>query len=438
MDLSDKRALERGLETIRDALGLEIPAQIEAAFKQGEIVGILRNPQFSGLAALRFHLAASSYLWQPDVATYYNIFDAGRAVPLMRRLAEALPRVLNEVDGAKDRVERLASARTIESYESIIFEILVAERYAASGDFGPVKFLVESAEPKPDLETTWMGSPFGIECKKLDRTTEAATKTEEALNRLGLPLLAELHESGESVCIEMVITGEPVDLDAAEIRGAVFDSISSGGVVLCNGANIHASPIPLPDLVKFDVLVPGPQYFKDHFDYSPQSEWNGIMPFVGGEMSGPSFFTRVRWHAAIKWKFANDDVTWRYVRMNYKRLFKAIQQLDAYEGKSSIHLAFDRHPAIGNRAKSILRLLEELNSKERKLGWAVLNEFASDVSYGGRFDFSEIAHLITSPSVRMLRPPVTTIFTGDDDFKSGSGAFGYGAELPPIDDDHSM
>lgn len=57
-----------------------------------------------------------------------------------------------------------------------------------------------------------------------------------------------------------------------------------------------------------------------------------------------------------------------------------------------------------------------------------------DVTVGGRFDCKEHCHSIGGFIRWQDRPPNTNVFVGAEDMQEGTGEWGVGIELPPLDE----
>jgi len=139
----------------------------------------------------------------------------------------------------------------------------------------------------------------------------------------------------------------------------------------------------------------------------------------------------VSFDCAIKWKVTNEDIVWRLKKLNYRRLFEGLEQLQSFGTNSIMHVWFERDWAHGHRQDELMDFFSRLYKTQKDIfSWIIFNETIFDVSINGVFDFIEHAHPISGPTANYLAPLLTTVFTNMTGERYDNGEFGIGYEVP--------
>jgi len=443
MDLSDKKMLRRVLNRLSSNLGITLDSNIKDQFFSGKNQDFLhyskteRN-ELKIPAIIKYMLGVESYLAQPSKDHYYDIISAGRIIPITVALEHAL-RVLKtrNVYGYEERVQKLLNETNYDKFESTMYELIVAAKYASKTKKGNVRFIKETHIKSPDIEARIRRRDYLIECKKPDRENNASLQIKEAIRKKLEKTFGEFFSHRYSAVMELSIHTDPNSLDENEILQAAIESYGHGNPILNKTFTLKVEKKEIRQSPYLD-LYPAPGYFAKHFDYYPEGEWQGIIPVLDCTWSTPGWIDNVNSYVAVKWKITDEEQIWRIKRIGYALIFKGFEQLNQTGSNVILHYWFETDRNIGSREKELRHLVETLFEKNIKYDWLVLNETSPSLSPLGRFDFVENAHYSRGMSSIIfkglkMRIPVTNVFLFDEDTFQNEGPFGVGAPLIPID-----
>lgn len=448
MDISDTQELSRAISEIERMLGIQIDPSLEKRYLAGhawELPAYEKiQPPTSKVAAIqkflicaRSHVIYRNAVPKGDLSNFYDIYRAGRIVPLVRVLAKALTTVVQKTQNYEPRIERLRKELEIDPFETILYELAVAAKYAEHPQAKQVKFIEETkgTSRSPDLNALIGNREWTVECKKFDRTSDHGAKLRDAMRDLLQPTLAAFKQEQRSAVAELTLKVAPEVVAGSDIASAAVDALRTGRAVISEKYVITARDVSLPDPSKY-ILYPSPSYFWNQYRHADGAEFQGIVNSMLAKFAGPSYLDEVGWEAAVKWKVVEPESTWRRKKLGYARMLKGLDQLENADNPV-LHVCYERDLAIGPRREELLHFLKELAAKKKKAAWIIFNEVVPTVSREGRFDFTEHAHFwFASSSKRADVPsPVKSVFLGDEDIKSDKGEFGVGAFLPSIDEE---
>ena len=442
MDLSDKKMLAEAVARISNFLGLTIDPGLKESYLNGcypELLSYRKDGASEpGIPVIqKYILGVESYLAQPSLKRYYDIIRVARVVPLVVVLDRALSSLTDKrVVGYEDRVKKLIRETKFDSFESILFELVVAARYAIQPSVSSVTFIPESPKTqRPDLEVRIDGVTYFVECKKQDRKSDAAEEIGKTVERKIQRVLKLLHRKDTSAILELSFHQDPAQISDIKLKDLVFESLRSRVAVIDTEITVRAIETPVAPLRTYS-LFPSYGYYADHFGYDPDGEWQILTPALDCIWKSPSWLDQVRWQTATMWKVTNQDILWRIKRLGYKLIFKGLDQLRQAGHDIILHYWFERDRAIGHRQKELLHLGETLKEKNLiNFSWMIFNDVSPSISPRGRFDFVENSHILAGTARKTSDPPVTGVFVSEDQTAEGLAEFGVGHSLPPIDED---
>lgn len=385
-------------------------------------------------ALWKYLLAAEAFLAQPNVELYYDIFRAARAVPIVRRLAEATKDLGPGLPASKSR--RLVAEVEYDAFDQAAYEIIVAHAYKRANGVEQVEFISETDKPTPDLRITGSGVKLSVECKKFDRSRDIAGPVRDEVNNRLEPAFAMLRANGVSALVELDVREPNARFDPREVANACIASLASGVAIFTSTATVRCYRLQ-PYESKNVVLCPSPLFFK-RYAYSHRSEWFGIAHRMQATRAGPSWVDDIKWDAAVKWKLSSPAHKSSRRRLGHGRLFKGIRQLSTTVGPTVLHVCYEREGGIGHRREELDQFVSRVGAALERNELAsptavVFNEIDIDVSEGGRFDFIERAHWRRFQSHVTGPPPVSVVFVPPKESVPG-GEWGIGLDLPSIDD----
>lgn len=282
MDLSDKEALRDALRGLERMLGVAVPADLLADYLRRtapHIVGYEKRMSEGRdlLAITKYMLVGYSYLAQPALEHYYDIFRASRAVALLRFLEWAVRRLEEaRVENLPSRLQRLNAVKDLDAFDSVLFELATAARYGASLGFDRVAFVPENSSRKsPDLRIASSSEMF-VECKHVDRMSDAAVKLTNQARDAATPLLRDLRASGRSAVIELVFEDVPELIDAEALGDAASRALRTGTEVQIPRARVSGRWLQKRQLVDY-ALYPSASFFHDRWGYLAE-QWHGVVP----------------------------------------------------------------------------------------------------------------------------------------------------------------
>ncbi len=441
MDISDKDALRNALGDISKVLDYQVPSEALERYLRGldpdmtgyeKLVG--RGSTLPAIA--KYVLVAESYLAQPELGSFYDIFRAARIIPLVRALHRALTTLhAARVRGFLERAARLVATIDLDDFESVLFELLVAARYGEVLGFDCVEFLDECSDRRtPDLLVRIGDRRVYVECKRIDRMTDASVAFRDDIRGLARPVLGVLRERGIQAAIATSFMKKPSEITQGDFEVGVFRAVSEPGrLVESKGFAVLATllhPAPLSDYP----LIPSPAFFWDRYKYR-SGDWHGIVHSIIARKIGPSFLDVIDWESALMWRLDDKDLVWAAQRLPFTRFFDGLEQLAQSGEDTVLHVWFERSPEYGHRQENLFKLSDTLAAKSKVFAWIIMNETFADVSIGGRFDFQEHASGLGGLARATEEPPVASVFVDLHDVR-GTGEWGVGLDLPSIDDEH--
>jgi len=439
MDLSDKAELEAALGRITRAVGFQEDEDLLDEYLHGKRPRLLSYEKLDSEAeefpALsKYIVGARSYLRQPNVSLVYDIYRAGRIISLTRALDLAIQHCINKkVREREERFERLKAARSLDEFESVLYELVVAARYASLPSTSQLEFLEETAEKQPDMQATISGTPFFIECKKPNRIADFSIATRDLIRKLTAPVMLEMKERRQSALVELTLETAPENLDAARLQFAILEAIDKNRTVKRPGYTIEIPEFNPPKIDGY-LLFPSPQFYWSRYQFKNAGKWQGIVNSLEARPVSPTWIDDVTFECAIKWRITDEKVLWKQRRFGYDLFFKGIGQLATTYGRTILHVWFERDLSVGHRRNELLDFLPRVKPLQAAhLSWIVFNEILVDITPKGRIDFTEHAHFASGPNRYGAEPPATCAFVGLEDYQQKKGEFGIGAILPDLD-----
>lgn len=439
MDLSDKEALREAVNRL--AALHPLPSELLTDYLSGRRDRLLYYEKVSGRdaeeipALWKYLLAAEGYLAQPSVDHYYDIFRAARAVPIVRRLAEAIGD-LDPKRLPRSKINRLAAETSYDAFDQSMFEVVVAHAYRRTPGVEDVEFLEEGSTPTPDLRVTGSGVAVCVECKKFDRWRDIAGPLRDDVNSRLATLFAALHNANVSAVVELDITEASGNFDPREVADAALASCRTGAAILTSTATVHCRLLPRYSSTEY-VLNPSP-FFLQRYGYASRSEWLGFVHRMKAELAGPSWIDDIEWDVAVKWKLRSPAYLDSRRKLGHKRLFHGLRQLSTTTGPTVLHVCYEREGGVGHRGDELQRFVSRVRAglANRQIvppSFLVFNELDIDVSTGGRFDFIERAHWCRFDPLVRGAPAVSVVFTPPEDAFDTDAEWGVGTDLPSID-----
>ena len=439
MDLSDKEALRDAVDRL--AVFNPLPPDLLADYLAGRRDRLLYYEKVTGgdtddvPALWKYLLSAEAYLAQPSIEHYYDIFRAARAVPIVRRLAEALAG-LDADRLPQSKIDRLAAETSYDAFDQTAFEFVVAHAYRRTPGIEDVEFLEEGSTPTPDLRVTGSGVAIHVECKKFDRCRDIAGPLRDEVNQRLDPLFAALRDADVSAVVELDIKDPNGKFAPRGVADAALVSSRTGAAILTPTATVQCRPLA-PYNVDDLVLHPSPRFFQ-RYAYTSRSDWLGIAMRMEPLLAGPSWIDEIRWDVAVKWKLSSPAHHKRRRKLGHKRLFHGIRQLSTTSGPTVLHVCYEREGGIGHRRDELQRFVSRVqdglaNRQVVPPTLVVFNELDIDLSEGGRFDFVERAHWWRFVGSAPGPPPVSVVFVHPDEATDPRGEWGIGTDLPSID-----
>lgn len=440
--------IESALTELEARLDRRAPAGLQREFSLGLHPNLLaydkqRSPAPHLTALERYLIGARSVLHQP--AHYYDIFHACRDVKIVQLLNYALRTLTaRKIPGLDTRIERLQAARTYDSFDAIVFELLVATRYLEQPSVNRLEFVKETASAKtPDFRMRQHGREAFCECKKMDRSHDNALKVRAAANACLTPVLAALRSRRTAALVEVVFADEPSVIAQTTMTGSSLAALESGTTIIEPGFTVRAMPLPDYDSPTYK-LYPSPDFFWSRYGYRIRGEWIGIVHQVIGTRAdiflpknadvhgASSWLDEIAWDSAVKWRIGSDALLARSRRFSFNTLFDGLRQIDGLGRNSSVHLWLESNYYLGGREHALENLRTQIAANGTdNFGWIIINETLLDVSPKGYFDLIEHAHYMRGPGASSGSPEVANVFTTGI---MGSGVFGQGTALPDIDE----
>jgi hypothetical protein len=444
-------AVEKAINGLRSRLKCAPNAQLQDEFDAGLHPNLLayqkRRPGGTPLSALeKYIVGATSYLHQPS--NYYDIFGAGRCVIVVQLLEAALETLhANQIKGLTGRVNRLVRAVDPDVFDSTVFELVTAARYALLPAVNHIE-LIDEQPPKrtPDILLARGGVDSFVECKKVDRIKNFSGAMRSTVRELLNGVVGTFRRQGTPVLAEVSFNCDPKSVSQSKLFEACQAALDDRTTILTSQFTVKATPLPKFKSKDY-TLYPSPRFSWIRYGHKIRGEWFGIVHQLIGkrarranlpkQLQGgvSTWLNTVEWDAAIKWKITAEDIVAKYRRFGFDGLFDAIRQINCAGLDSSVHLWLETDYSIGGRREVLLDLFTRLSADTgHAVGWIVINETLLDVSPKGRFDLIEHAHMIQGPTATAPHPLVSGVF-GEPIPSRTTGEFGIGHELPDIDED---
>lgn len=375
-------------------------------------------------AIKRYLLVAHSYLHQPNVDKFFDIFRAARVLPLIAMLGANLQRV-DGIEASDQRLRKLKESKTLDEFDSTLFEILTAARYSLLPNVSSLKFLDEKSKTVPDLEMRWCNEKYFIECKKFNRFTDYSSEVRDDVLARARPIIEHFQQRDESVVVEIVFKIEPEKINEEELRSKVQLFYPTSNTYENDKYSVSISPLQRYRSKNL-VLNPSPQLY-NRYGYDIRGPWMGIVPFMRAQIKGQNFIDDIFWDVAVKWRIDSPEILWKYKRLAYSTIFKGIDQLMLQSGNSILHVCYERDNPLGARRDELMHFFDTLvNRGDKSFNWLIFNELVFTVDDQGKFEFTEHAHRVSGPKGKRSEPPVGLIFVDDEHRVQGIGEFGIG------------
>lgn len=437
--MSDKEALREAVNRLASLNPL--PPKLLTDYLAGRRDRLLYYEKVSGRdaeeipALWKYLLAAEGYLAQPSLGHYYDIFRAGRAVPILRRLAEALSG-LDHNRLSQSKIKRLGVETSYDAFDQSMFELVVAHAYRRTPGVEDVEFLEEGNTPTPDLRVTGSGITVCVECKKFDRWRDIAGQLRDEVNSRLDRLFAALHDANVSAVVELDITEASGKFAAHDVADAALASCRTGAAIMTSTATVLCRLLPRYSSTQY-LLNPSPLLMQ-RYGYTSRSEWLGLVHRMKANLAGPSWIDEIHWDVAVKWKLRSPAYLDSRRKLGHKRLFHGIRQLSTATGPTVLHVCYEREGGVGHRGDELQRFVSRVRAglANRQIippSFLVFNELDLDVSTGGRFDFIERAHWSRFDASIRGAPAVSVVFTPPEDAFDTDAEWGVGTDLPSID-----
>ena len=446
MYVFSKENVETAIREVCSALGITINKTLLEEYENGKHRDLLmyeklQKPVLDIPAIQKYLISCQSFLDQP--CQYYDIFRACRHVIFIQVLNDAL-KSAKHIENHEEKLDILKHTKDYEPFESCLFELAVAHRYFSNREVAGVRFLEESTNESPDLEIELNTEKLYVECKKYNRSNDLSFAMREKVREKVSPLLNAFRELQVAAVIELSFHTYPQLIHSERIVHISMESLTSGCPIIDEDLTVYVKPLACQELKDY-TLHPSPKYFWERYGFKERGEWFGLVHHMIARYAyykenekvwqnlASTWLDDVAWECAVKWKITNDEVIDRLRKLNYKRIFKGLSQLKSYSPSSSLHIWLERDYSLGHRQEEMLYFFHKIRSSGRDFfSWILFNETCLDVSPKGSFDLIEHCHIINGPSAQGGNPPVTNIFTKENEM-DGPGEFGIGCDLPDID-----
>lgn len=376
---------------------------------------------------------------------FYDIFRSCRHTLSLQLLQTRLSEI-KKIKGHEERIEKLIRAIKYDDFESVLFELIAASKYAQVYGSDKIEFLEETDTKQPDFAVNAF-KRFYVECKRMNRTSNNSINIRNRIRELHLNFSKTHIKSGKSALLSIELIKNPLEIEASEWNSAFNEAMLSQNksVLQLSCGTItkeNLSPIAYDNAAE---LFPSVAFYKNRYDYVEGNPWGGITH--SGEFNfaylserhykakaASTLISSIRNEIALKWKLSDELNDKIYRKLNFNQLFKGLEQLKGKE-RTVLHFCFERDPAAGHRQETLFKLLNQMiENKRDSFGWIIFNELLFMVSIKGRFDMQEHAHPMSGPLQFSYKPPASCVFTEDQtgDFDDSS-SFGVGHDLEDID-----
>lgn len=372
---------------------------------------------------------------------FYDIYRSCRYVIMLEILHSRIS-VLEKIKNFQPRAERLVKAKTYDEFESVLFELIVASKYAAEYGSDKVEFLLETQEKQPDFVVN-LSEPIYVECKKMNRSIDEASEIRNKIRQLHLDFARSHTLAGRSALLGVQLTLDPSEITQSEWNIAFEKALSSSDTkpTVCRFGEITKEPLS-PETFKDLMLFPSPAIYLNRYKFDEGNPWHGLVHSAefnfaqlkdSHHRSASTILDSIRADITLRWA-ASEDLNERvYRRTNFGLIFKGLKQLEKKKN-TVLHFCFERDSGAGHRRDNLLKLFNSMKEKGDVFGWLILNELHFLVSPEGRFDLQEHAHPISGLAQFTKHPPISCVYAdplmGD---YNDSTLFGIGHILPDID-----
>lgn len=443
-----KQDVADAITGVCEKLGITLDVSLQQEYQNGQHPKLLSYEKLdkSALeipAIQKYLIGVQTFLNQP--CQFYEINKSCRHVIFIQILNNALETIIEEMQGFEARLERLKQEIRYDSFEAVLYEVVVAANYSKRDEVKSVEFVEEQGIESPDLHVvTSIGEMF-VECKKFDRSADIAFKLRDVVRDKVALTMDTFRSKGQAAILELSFHVDPSSISETLIRDVSLQSLESGTPILEKTITVYVKPLLERKLDEF-ILFPSPKFYWERYQYKDKGKWFGIVNIIEAmyadhvDVAGLDGFRASTWlddigyECAVKWNITDEDVIWRYKRLGYTRLFKGLSQIQSRSSNSILHVWYERDGSIGHRQKELLDFYGRLVSKdEEKFAWIIFNETSLDCSVAGYFDLIEHSHPIGGKGRKSNQLLVSSVFTSDDIEPLNNGEFGIGHELPDID-----
>jgi hypothetical protein len=449
MSTFDNPEVEDAMSKVSSILGVSLDKRLQEEYQNGLHPRLLSYEKVEAAdvsvpVIQKYLIGAQTYLNQP--CNYYDIFRLCRHVILLQTLSRALGITTSKVKNIDQRLKRLTSAREYDDFEASLYEIVTASNYCSLENVDQIEFINESDVSSPDLFITTKHGEIYVECKKFDRSVDVSLGIRNIIREKVGVVIDELTRRKVSAVIELSFHEDPNSITGARIKTLALKSLESRTPILGEDITVNVSALPYIALDTY-TLYPSPKYFWERYRFRERSEWFGIVLAMYArharhvdalglpEELVSTWLDDVEWECAVKWKITNEKILWQHKRLGYDLLFKGLEQLKSRSTNTILHAWFERDYSIGHRQNELLDFFTRIKTSARDIfAWIVFNETCFDVSFEGRFDLIENAHIVRGPGATFPKPMVTCVFTLPDERTSKLAEFGIGHDMPDVDE----
>lgn len=438
--------LKKAVEGICTRLGIDVDKQLLNDYQCGWYPNLLsyekvEKPDLKIPSIQKYLIGAQTILNQP--CQFYDIYRLCRHYFIVQLIDHALSIILDRVANYQSRLDKLLQETLYDSFDSIMYELIVASQYALLPNVYDVKFLDETEQKSPDFEFIYQKQKFFVECKKFNRHADAVSVLRDVVREKTRTTLRHFLRQNWSAVIEISFHCDPNSISSHKISSLSAESYMRGIPIEDEQCTVKTTFLKCEPLDEY-FLYPSPKYYLQRYRYAYQSEWFGLVNLmkarfayfrdcarIGSDFGASTWLDNVDFDCAIKWKLTDNELIWRLKKFNYRRLFKGLEQLQAYGQNSILHVWYERDWAHGHRQDELIDFFLHLHkSKNDVFSWIIFNETVFDTSTNGIFDFLEHAHPISGPSAIFYKPLLTTVFTNIVGESYSNGEFGVGYEVP--------
>jgi len=439
--------VEQAVSSLCERLGIAVDTKVAQDYQNGKFPRLLSYEKLEKAELeippiQKYLIGATTFLNQP--CHFYDLFRLCRHVIFLQCLSDALTTVVERACNYEPRLKRLCQARSYDSFEAIVYELVVAAKYCLLPDTPNVTFLPEETTDSPDLEVEGSSGKMFVECKRFDRSVDLSWGLRDIVRDKVHPAIDEFLKHRQSAVLEVSFHRDPNFVAVNKVIDFSLQSLRARTPIIDGDITVSVTPLEYRKLDEF-TLYPSPKYYWERYGYRDKGEWFGLVSAINARFARPvslvglkgpltsTWLDDVDWECVVKWKVTDENLVWRHKRLGYDRLFEGLGQLQRKGTNTILHVWFERDQSIGHRKNELLDFFARLTKHQQDIfGWIVFNETCLDVSLEGRFDLVEHAHVIQGPGAQNA-PPVTLVFQSDDYTEKTVGEFGVGCDLPDVD-----